>query len=86
MSGVRNSWLTLEKNVGLGLIEFGQGLGTLLLGLVAARAADPGGDMTGHHFDKAAIAVVEPAMPVQPGHQEPERRAGLLQNRRTTSA
>ncbi len=55
---------------GLGLIEFGQRLGTLLLGLVAARAADPGGDVTGHHFDKAAITVVEPAMPVQPGHEE----------------
>ena len=65
----------------LRLIEFGQGLGTLLLRLVAACTSDTRGDVTGHEFDKAAIAVVEPAMPVQPNHQQTEWGAGLLQNR-----
>ena len=65
----------------LGPVEFGQLLGTLLLGLVAARAAHPRGDVPGHELDEAAVAVVEPAIPVQPGHQEPDWRAALLQQR-----
>ena len=65
----------------LGPVEFGQGLGTLLLGLVAACAAHACGDMPGHEFDEAAITVVESAMPVQRGYQEPEWRAALLQKR-----
>ena len=40
VSGVRNSWLTLVKNVGLGLVELGQPLGALALLLVGAGVGD----------------------------------------------
>ena len=66
---------------GLGPVEFGQRLGPLLLGLVAACAAHSRSDVTGHQLDEAAIAVVESAMPVQRGDQEPQWRAALLQKR-----
>ena len=65
----------------LGPVEFGQFLGALLLGLVAARAAHTRGDVPGHQLDEAAVAVVERTVAVQGGHQEAERRGALLHQR-----
>ena len=66
---------------GLGPVEFGQLLGTLLLGPVAACAAHPRSDVPGHQLDEAAVAVVEAPVPVQRGYQKPDRRAALLYQR-----
>ena len=63
---------------GLGPVEFSQLLNTLLLGAVAACAAHPRSDVPSHEFDEGAVAVVEPAIAVQPGYQESDRRAALL--------
>ena len=71
----------LEKNVGLGPVELGQLLGPPLLGLVAAGAGDAGRDVPGDQLDEPAVAVVERAVAVERGHQEPVRRAALLQQR-----
>ena len=79
VSGVRNSWLMLEKNVGLRAVQFGQLLGPLLLSLVAACAANARGDVSGDELDEAPIAVVERSVAVQRGDQEPHWRATLLQ-------
>ena len=58
-------------------VEFSQLLGTLLLSLIAARAAHARGDVPGHELHEGAVAVIEPSVPVQPGHQESDRRRAM---------
>ena len=59
VSGVRNSWLTLAKNSGLGAIDLGQRLGALAFLFVGARVGDRGRDLRRHQLEEAAILVVE---------------------------
>ena len=48
VSGVRNSWLTLLEERGLGAVELGQRLGAPPLLLVGPGVGDGGGDLAGH--------------------------------------
>ena len=65
----------------LGPVEVGQHLGALLLGLIAACAANRSRNVTGHQLHEAPVGIVESAMPVQRGDQETEWRTALLQKR-----
>ncbi|MFE7962601.1 hypothetical protein ACFU0X_06060 [Streptomyces cellulosae] len=66
---------------GLGTVQLGQFLGAPLLGLVAAGAADAGGDVPGGQLDEPPVALVEVAVAVQPGDEEAVRGAALLEER-----
>ena len=59
VSGVRNSWLTLLKNVGLGAVELGQRLGALALLLVGARPAPPRADLRGDEVEEVAVVALQ---------------------------
>ena len=74
VSGVRNSWLTLEKKSVLARSSSAERLGPLPLGLVARRVGDRGRDLVGHQVDEAAVVVVERAVRVQP---DDEHAGGL---------
>lgn len=62
---------------GLGPVEFGQFFGAALLGGITAGTRDAGRDVSGHQSDKCAVVLVEGPVPVQAGHQKPDRGAAL---------
>ena len=57
VSGVRNSWLTLREERGLGAVELGQRFGAPALLLVGSRVGDAGGDLSGDELEEAAVAA-----------------------------
>ena len=69
VSGVRNSWLTLREEGGLGAVELGQRLGAPPLLLVAPGVGDGGGDLDGDELEEAAVLVVERAARADAGDQ-----------------
>lgn len=66
---------------GLGAVQLGQFLGPPLLGLVTAGAGDPRRDVSRGQLDEPPVPLVQGPVPVERGHQEPVRRAALLQQR-----
>ena len=63
-----------EKH-GLGVIEFGQLFGAMLLGGVGTGAGDAGGDVTGHQPHEGAVVLTQWPVAVQSGNQKPDRSA-----------
>ncbi len=59
VSGVRNSWLDVREERGLGAVDFGQRLGAFALLFVCAGVGDGGGDLPGDQIEEAAIIVIE---------------------------
>jgi hypothetical protein len=60
-------------------VQFGELLGSALLGLVAARAADRRGDVAGDKMREGAVIVIQYPVAVQGGHQKPVGRTTLRQ-------
>ena len=78
VSGVRNSWLTLREERGLGAVELGQRLGALALLLVGARVGDRRRDLRPHQLEEAAVVLVEPQPRADAGDQEARGLVRLL--------
>ncbi len=57
----------------LGAVELGEFLGPALLRAIAAGAGDAGGEVARDQADEAAVLLVERAVAIQRGHQEPAR-------------
>ena len=69
VSGVRNSWLTLEKNAVLARSSSARA-SALTLFLIGSGVADDRGDLPGQQIQEAAIVVVQRAARTNARHQE----------------
>ena len=74
VSGVRNSWLTLEKNVRLGTIDLGQRLGALAFRFEGTRIRNARGDMARDEIEEGAVVGSRMRRGLTPAIRKPAGR------------